>query len=75
MHRNIFYNYKSINEDFKSKKISRSQYTNPKIKVDINILLNRVKIEKKEEIKQKVIFFSLGVLVVSLMGIFITIIR
>ena len=75
MYRNIFYNYKSINEDFKSKKISRSQYTNPKIKVDINILLNRVKIEKKEEIKQKVIFFSLGVLVVSLMGIFITIIR
>ena len=43
--------------------------------VDINRLLNRVRVNKKNEIKQKIIFSSIGILIVSFMGIFVSIIR
>ena len=43
--------------------------------VDINKLLNRVKIHKQIEKKQKIIFFSLGVLLLCSMGTFVSIIR
>jgi hypothetical protein len=37
---------------------------------DINILLNRVKISKKIEFKKKIIFSSLLMLSISLIGVF-----
>ena len=37
---------------------------------DINILLNRVKLTKKIEFKKKIIFLSLLLLTVGLVGIF-----
>ena len=40
--------------------------------VDINILLNRVKIAEKNETKRKIIFFSLVTFVLSLFITFIT---
>ena len=43
--------------------------------VDINRLLNRVRVNKKNEIKQKIIFSSIGILIVSFMGIFVSIIK
>ena len=42
---------------------------------DINRLLNRVRVNKKNEIKQKIIFSSIGILIVSFMGIFVSIIK
>ena len=39
--------------------------------VDINKLLNRVKVEKKKETKEKIIFYSSVILALSLMGTFI----
>ena len=44
------------------KKIISSEYINPNRKVDIFKLLNRVRLEKKIETKNNIIFYSLAVL-------------
>jgi len=71
MQKTYFHNNKLNNEN-KDKKKS-SQTFNPDIKrvVDINILLNRVIIEKKIEVKRKTIFYTSVVLMI---GIIITLI-
>ena len=43
--------------------------------VDINKLLNRVRLDEKKETRKKVIFFSLLTLVLMVIGISITIIK
>jgi hypothetical protein len=43
--------------------------------VDINKLLNRVRLDEKKQTKKKVIFFSLLTLVLMVIGTFITIIK
>ena len=58
-----------------SEKTSTIQTRKNKTKVDINILLNRVRLEEKNEIKKKVIFFSFILLAIGLFGTFITIIK
>ena len=70
-----FHNNKSINENTEKKILNRNTKVNSKSVVDINILLNRVKLEEKKEIKKKVIFFSFILLALSLFGTFITIIK
>jgi len=70
----FFYNYKLKNEGLE-KKILQAEHVNQNINVNINKLLNRIKIKKQNENKQKAIFFCFGILLISLMGIFITIIR
>jgi hypothetical protein len=73
MQRNYFYNSKSINEnDDKEKTIQISKGKKRKV-VDINILLNKVKIEQKNQIKKKVFFFSFIILALSRFGTFISI--
>ena len=56
------------------KNIHRNYIINKNV-VDINILLNRVKLEEKNEIKKKIIFFSFILLALGLFGTFITIIK
>jgi len=51
------------------------QYIDQKRIVDINKLLNRVKIDQKNERKRKIIFYSLTVLGLSLLGTLITILK
>jgi len=70
-----FHNDKSTNK--KVKKVEPLQIINEhlKKKVDINILLNRVKIDQKSETKRQIIFFSLVMLVLSLLGTFVIIIK
>ena len=41
--------------------------------VDINKLLNRVKIDKKKETKKKIILLGFGILILGLTGIFVSI--
>ena len=53
---------------FYKKKLFDAQHTSKKQVVDMNILLNRVKIDKKNEIKRKIIFFSFSILGLSLIG-------
>ena len=74
--RNIYlYNEKLIDQDVDTKRLSEAQHKNKKQAVDINKLLNRVKIEQKNETKRKIIFYSLTILVISLLGILITLLK
>tara|TARA_B100000795_G_C22528913_1_gene334313 strand:+ start:247 stop:474 length:228 start_codon:yes stop_codon:yes gene_type:complete len=75
MQKTYFYNRKLFDENKSKKKLTQISNIKKKDVVDINILLNRVKIEKKNETKRKMIFFSFATLVVSLFGTFIVIIK
>tara|TARA_B100000795_G_C22740854_1_gene415275 strand:+ start:50 stop:277 length:228 start_codon:yes stop_codon:yes gene_type:complete len=75
MKKKYFHNYKSVNENNRIKKSAPTSKVGIKSVVDINILLNRVRIEEKNDMKRRVILFSFIVLAISLLGIFITTIK
>ena len=65
---------------FKSEKKGQNKnipvkYIDQKRIVDINKLLNRVKIDQKNETKRKIIFYSLTTLALGLFSTFIMIIK
>ena len=72
MQKSYFHNNKSVNLT-KDKKIQSQNIK--KNRVDINILLNRVRVEESNQVKRKIIFFSLTTLSLCLFGFFITIIK
>jgi hypothetical protein len=61
---------REINLFDKSQTEHKSVRSDKKKTTDINILLNRVKLTKKIEFKKKIIFLSLLLLLVGLVGIF-----
>ena len=65
-----FHNEKSIDQ-----KLYTAQNVSEKQVVDINKLLNRVKIDQKNETKRKIIFYSLVILGLSLLGTLITFLK
>ena len=67
----IFDNNKSKSENKSQKKNIPVQYIDRKRIVDINKLLNRVKIDQKNERKRKIIFFSIITLMLSAFFYFI----
>jgi hypothetical protein len=70
--RKVFYhNEKLIDQNINTKKLSKAQNISEKQVVDINKLLNRVKIDQKNETKRKIIFYSLTILGLSLVGLII----
>ncbi len=72
----IFYNNKYKNKkNLDTKQFSSIKNQDRKTYVDINKLLNRVKLDHKDEIKQKMIFLSFGIFLLFSMGIFVSIIR
>ena len=71
----IFDNNKSKSESKSQKKNIPVQYIDQKRIVDINKLLNRVKIDQKNETKRKIIFYSLTILVLGLFSTLIMIIK
>ena len=75
MDNNIFHNSKSIEKNLDEKGISYLKKLDKDEIVDINKLLNRVKISEQDEKKQRIIFFSFGILLLTCMGIFVSIIR
>ena len=75
MGKNYFHNNKLSNVKSDKKELLQSTNLDTKGVVDINILLNRVKIEKKNQMKRKVIFFSIVTLVLILFGTFIAILK
>jgi len=75
MPKSYFHNQKPIYENKNQTKITQVFNVVTKRAVDINILLNRVKIEKKNAIKRKIIFISTIVLTLSLIGTFISLIK
>jgi hypothetical protein len=75
MQKAYFHNSKLFNENKDKKKFTQSSKVETNTVVDINILLNRVKIEEKNEIRRKIILFSFATLALILFGSFIAIIN
>ena len=75
MRKVYFHNEKSIDQNINTKRLSEAQHVNEKQVVDINKLLNRVKIDQKNETKRKIIFYSLVILGLSLLGTLITFLK
>ena len=56
---------------FEISQITKKTVRANKVKTtNVNILLNRVRLDKKIEFKRKIIFFSFLLLVISIVGIF-----
>ena len=70
-----FHNHKSIDQNVNTKKLSKVQNISEKQVVDINKLLNRIKIDHKNETKRKIIFYSLSILGLFLLGTLITFLK
>ena len=75
MRKVYFHNEKSIDQNINTKRLSEAQHIGERQVVDINKLLNRVKIDQKNEIKRKIIFYSLVILGLSLLGTLITFLK
>jgi hypothetical protein len=75
MLKTYFHNSKDISENKSQKKTIPTQYIDQKRIVDINKLLNAVRIEKKNETKKKIIFYSSVILALGLFSTLITIIK
>ena len=70
-----FHNEKSIDQNINTKRLSEAQHVSERQVVDINKLLNRVKIDQKNETKRKIIFYSFIILGLSLLGTLITFLK
>jgi hypothetical protein len=75
MRKVYFYNNKSIDQNINTRRLSEAQPVSEKQVVDINKLLNRVKIDQKNETKRKIIFYSFTILGLSLLGTLITVLK
>ena len=70
-----FHNGKSIDQNINTKRLSEAQHISERQVVDINKLLNRVKIDQRDETKRKIIFYSFSILGLSLLGTLITLLK
>ena len=75
MQKAYFHDNKHNSEKKVQKKTIPLQYIDQNRIVDINKLLNRVKIDQNNETKRKIIFYSLTTLVLGLFSTFIIIIK
>ena len=75
MLKTYFHKSKHNSENKSQKKTIPTQYIDQKRIVDINKLLNAVRIEKKNETKKKIIFYSSVILALGLFSTLITIIK
>ena len=75
MRKVYFHNGKSIDQNINTKRLSEVQQVSEKQVVDINKLLNRVKIDQKNETKRKIIFYSFIIFGLSLFGTLISLVK
>ena len=75
MRKVYFHNDKSIDQNINTKRLSETQHVSEKQVVDINKLLNRIKIDQKNETKQKIIFYSFIIMGLSLFGALTTFLK
>ena len=75
MQKTYFHDRKHTSEKKVHKKTIPAQYIDQKRIVDINKLLNRVKIDKKKETKRQIVFYSLVILALTLFSTFIVAIK
>ena len=72
MSKNYLHNYNISKTTVSNDELIKNNYKKNPINVDINKLLNRVKLEEKNKRKQKLIYFGIVSAGVALMGIFIS---
>ena len=70
-----FHNEKSIDQNVNTKRLSEAQHVGKRQVVDINKLLNRVKMDQKNETKRKIIFYSVSIFGLSLIGTLIAVVK
>jgi uncharacterized membrane protein YvbJ len=75
MRKVYFHNEKSIDQNINTKRLSEVHQIGERQVVDINKLLNRVKIDQKNETKRKIIFYSFVIFGLFLLGILITFLK
>ena len=75
MQKTYFHDRKHTSEKKVHKKTIPAQYIDQKRIVDINKLLNRVKIDKKNETKRQIVFYSSVILALTLFSTFIVAIK
>ena len=75
MQKTYFHDKKHISEKKVQKKIIPLQYNGQKKIVDINILLNRVRVDEIKETKRKIIFYSSSILSLGFFSFFIMFIK
>ena len=75
MQKVYFHNKKSIDQNINTKRLSEAHLISERQVVDINKLLNRVKIDQKNETKRKIIFYSVIILGLSLLGTLIVFLK
>ena len=75
MQKTYFHDRKHISEKKVNKKTIQLQYIDQKRIVDINKLLNRVRIDKKNETKRQIVFYSSVILALTLFSTFIVVIK
>ena len=75
MQKTYFHNRKNISEKKVQKKTIPLQFIDQKRIVDINKLLNRVRVNNKKEIKRKIITYSSSIVLLGLFSTFIMIIN
>jgi len=75
MYKNIFHNYKISDDVFIENIVSKKLKLKKEKKVDINHLLNRVKLQQRNEIKEKIIYLALGFFILTLTGFYLYIIK
>jgi len=72
MSKYYLHNYNISKTSVSNDDLVKNNYKKNPINVDINKLLNRVKLEEKNKRKQKLIYFGIISAGVALMGIFIS---
>ena len=72
MPKNYLHNYNISKTTVSNDELVKQNYKKNPISVDINKLLNRVKLEEKNKRKQKLIYLAIVSAGVVLMGIFIS---
>ena len=75
MYKTYFHDGKHSSEKKVQKKTIPLQYIDQKRVVDINKLLNRVRIDKKNDIKRKAIFYCSTILMLGFFSAFIMIVK
>ena len=75
MQKTYFHDRKNTSEKKVNKKNIPLQYIDQKRIVDINKLLNRVRIDKKNETKRQIVFYSSVILALTLFSTFIVVIK
>ena len=75
MSKNYLHNYNVSKTSVSNDELVKNNYKKNPVNVDINKLLNRVKLEEKNKRKQKLIYFGVISAGVALMGIFISLVN